>query len=148
LARATAVLTELSKNPAATPMPVPDVTNTHRSGDRMIPTAPREATVPASMIIRLMPSRPSSRPATDELAMAPKVATSSTMPRSSSGAWKPRLTAGHAVPIMPSGSPRATKEYMARASNALACPDSVTGGPAWPRPWSWLSARRLTREAN
>ncbi len=67
-------------------MPVPDSTKAHKTGDTMIPTAPRAAMVPASMIIRLMPSRPSKTPATDELAMAPNVDTSSTMPRSSSGA--------------------------------------------------------------
>ncbi len=149
LARATAVLTELSRKPAAIPMPVPESTKAHRTGETMSPTAPRAAMLPASMIMRLMPSRPSSTPATDELAMAPNVDTSSTMPRSSSGAWKPRLTAGHAVPIMPSGRPKTTKAYMARASKVLACPDRVRGGPAsrcrWP--CSAFTARRLTREA-
>ena len=43
----------------------------------------------------------------------------STTPRSSSGTWKLRRTEGHAVPNIPSGSPRAMKAYIARASTDL-----------------------------
>ncbi len=104
---------------AESPMAAPPSTKVQNAGDKTMTIAPVAAIAPPSITVRAMPIRAITSPDTAERATAPTVPASPTTPRSSSGTWKLCRTEGHAVPNIPSGSPRAMKAYIARASTDL-----------------------------